>query len=87
VEHQPQSLTTSSPYLHRAFFPNQGYKAGEKWWMTEAKDFRSWSGFGAQVWCKCNDTASDIIPWPIPDWDHWNDFQSRITILYQVKHI
>ena len=34
------------------------------------------------VWCKCNDTASDVIPWPIPPLSDWEDFQSRITLIY-----
>ena len=34
------------------------------------------------VWCKCNDTASDVIPWPLPKYEQWNDFQSRITLYY-----
>jgi hypothetical protein len=33
------------------------------------------------VWCKCNDTAGHVIPWPVPARD-WDDFQSNITLTY-----
>ena len=35
--------------------------------------------FGHQVWCKCNDTAGEIIPWPLPETDDL-DFVSRHTL-------
>jgi len=60
-------------HMGRAWFP-PSYEKGKQWWHTEGKEF---SNFGAQVWCKCNYTASDIIPWPIPD---GTDFQSRHTL-------
>lgn len=52
------------PMIHvgRVWFP-PSYTEASKWWHTEGKEF---SGYGAQVWCKCNDTANDIIPWPLP---------------------
>eukprot|EP00466_Bigelowiella_natans_P008491 jgi/Bigna1/75501/fgenesh1_pg.35_\ len=37
---------------------------------------------GVQVWCKCNDTADKIYPWPVPE---GTDFQSRITLEYLKK--
>jgi len=69
-------------HMGRAFFPKTGYDVGEKWWMTAATDFRQWRSFGSQVWCKCNDTAADILPWPMPPLDIWDDFQSRISLIY-----
>jgi len=52
------------PMIHmgRAWFPPT-YTQAAKWWHTEGREF---AGYGAQVWCKCNDTANDIIPWPVP---------------------
>ncbi|ETO36150.1 hypothetical protein RFI_00912, partial [Reticulomyxa filosa] len=60
-------------HMGRAWFPRD-YEPGKQWWHTEGRAFRN---FGAQVWCKCNWTASDIIPWPIPE---GTDFQSRHTL-------
>jgi len=60
-------------HMGRAWFP-KSYEPGKQWWHTEGKSF---SHFGAQVWCKCNWTASDIIPWPMPE---NTDFQSRHTL-------
>merc|ERR1712130_372658 len=60
-------------HMGRAWFP-PSYEPGLKWLHTEGKEF---SYFGNQVWCKCNDTANDIIPWPIPS---GTDFQSNATL-------
>jgi hypothetical protein len=70
------------PMIHmgRAWFPNN-YEPGKQWWHTEGKDFAS---FGAQVWCKCNFTAGDILPWPIPQ---GLDFVSHhtLTLLHEAR--
>jgi hypothetical protein len=60
-----QSVLDEIPMIHmgRAWFP-ASYEPGRKWWHTEGKDFRH---FGMQVWCKCNDTAGEIVPWPLPN--------------------
>jgi hypothetical protein len=60
-------------HMGRAWFPPE-YEPGKKWWHTEGKEF---SAFGAQVWCKCNQTAGEIVPWPLPD---EIDFQSYHTL-------
>eukprot|EP01062_Namystynia_karyoxenos_P039437 TRINITY_DN28667_c0_g1_i2.p1 TRINITY_DN28667_c0_g1~~TRINITY_DN28667_c0_g1_i2.p1 ORF type:complete len:765 (+),score=197.10 TRINITY_DN28667_c0_g1_i2:122-2296(+) len=63
------------PMIHmgRAWFPTDyGCK---DWCHTEGS---AWSYRGKQVWCKCNHTASDIIPWPLPEGDM--DFVSRHTL-------
>lgn len=51
------------------------YELGKKWWHTDANEF---SYLGAEVWCKSNITAADIIPWPIP---LTADFQSNATLM------
>mmetsp|Transcript_7496 Transcript_7496/g.12041 ORF Transcript_7496/g.12041 Transcript_7496/m.12041 type:complete len:543 (-) Transcript_7496:44-1672(-) len=64
-------------HMGRAWFPHD-YKPAQKWAHTEGKMF---SNNGQQVWCKCNFTAADIIPWPLPK---QIDFQSyhTLTILH-----
>ena len=66
------SLPHKVPMLHmgRAWFP-KSYPPSKRWAHTEG---RSFSGYGQQVWCKCNFTASYIVPWPVPpdaDWMSW----------------
>ncbi|GAB5353434.1 hypothetical protein AAMO2058_000036000 [Amorphochlora amoebiformis] len=63
------------PMIHmgRAWFP-KGTKSAEQWRHTEGRNF---AYRGIQVWCKCNWTASHIIPWPIPE---GTDFASRQTL-------
>eukprot|EP00041_Stephanoeca_diplocostata_P008284 m.120912 g.120912 ORF g.120912 m.120912 type:complete len:547 (+) comp17257_c0_seq5:127-1767(+) len=54
-------VTKNVPFLHmgRIWFPKSyGCK---KWCHTSGHEF---DGYGMQVWCKCNTTASDVIPWP-----------------------
>lgn len=79
----PETLTNVIPMIHmgRAWFPDD-YEPGRKWWHTEGKDFKR---FGSQVWCKCNYTAGEIVPWPIPS--ERMDFVSRhtLTLLHEAK--
>lgn len=58
------SVSEKVPFIHmgRIWFPHN--VGCGKYCHTEGKAF---SGFGDQVWCKCNVTASDVIPWPMPD--------------------
>jgi len=63
-------------HMGRAWMPKD-YEPGKRWWHTEG---RSWAYRGAQVWCKCNVTAADVMPWPLPD--HGMDWQSKITLTY-----
>mmetsp|Transcript_8080 Transcript_8080/g.11104 ORF Transcript_8080/g.11104 Transcript_8080/m.11104 type:complete len:91 (-) Transcript_8080:168-440(-) len=65
-------------HMGRAWMP-KGYAPAERWRHTEGKE---WSYRGVQVWCKCNDTADKIYPWPVPE---GTDFQSRITLEYLKK--
>ena len=69
-KNREEELSISMIHMGRIWFPYE-YKFGQQWWHTEGK---AWKRFGAQVWCKCNWTASDIIPWPMPD--NGMDFQS-----------
>jgi hypothetical protein len=64
-----------SIHMGRAWFP-KGDPNARKWKHTEG---RSFSMYGDQVWCKCNYTASTVMPWPIPS---SLDFVSRITLQY-----
>jgi len=74
----------SVPFLHmgRAWFP--AGKAGH-WDQTPydkgAKDF---AYRGTQVWCKANETADQIVPWPVPEGTDW---VSRLTLEYIHKGI
>jgi len=65
----------ASIHMGRAWFP-KSYKPGYKWAHTEGKSFRM---YGNQVWCKCNYTASQVMPWPVPP---GTDFVSKITLEY-----
>jgi len=79
VDAPPDANRAASTYmLHmgRAWFPKD-YLPGKKFWHTEG---RAWSYRGQQVWCKCNVTAADVMPWPLPD--HGLDWQSNITLTY-----
>jgi hypothetical protein len=60
-------------HVGRAWLP-KNYAPAQQWAHTEGKSF---SGFGQQVWCKCNFTASTVQPWPIPP---ETDFQSTKTL-------
>jgi len=64
------------PMIHmgRAWFPKEHAVAAERWRHTEGRNF---AYRGIQVWCKCNWTASHIIPWPVPE---GSDFVSRVTL-------
>jgi hypothetical protein len=65
-------------HMGRAWLPS----SHKEWWMTAAADFKQWSRPNrGQVWCKCNETAADVIPWPLPK-DNWQDFVSNITLTY-----
>jgi len=74
-DRRDDEYTAKVPMIHmgRAWMP-PSYKPGWKWHHTEGEAF---SEYGNQVWCKCNFTASDILPWPIPP---GTDFQSRVTL-------
>lgn len=60
-------------HMGRAWFPKDSPIA-KRYAHTEGKSF---SRYGQQVWCKCNYTASTIIPWPVPA---GSDFQSTKTL-------
>ena len=69
VSERPQSreeeLSISMIHTGRIWFSRK-YEFGKQWWHVADKAWK-FKQFGAQVWCKCNWTASEIIPWPIPD--------------------
>lgn len=73
-EHRKEKLQeVSMLHVGRAWFP-VSYTPAQRWAHTEGKSF---SRFGQQVWCKCNNTASTVIPWPVPP---DADFQSTKTL-------
>jgi len=73
-EHRHEKLKdVTMLHVGRAWFPKT-YEPAKRWAHTEGKSF---SHFGQQVWCKCNHTASSIMPWPIPA---DVDFQSKHTL-------
>jgi hypothetical protein len=63
---RPAIGTSGIPMLHagRSWFPLD-YEPGKKFWHTEGAMFAH--GAEHQVWCKCNWTAGDVLPWPLPD--------------------
>jgi len=60
-------------HIGRAWMPHS-YAPAQQWAHTEGKSF---SRFGQQVWCKCNHSASAVMPWPVPE---DADFQSTKTL-------
>lgn len=85
VETLPQFQVKNMPMIHmgRAWFPT-GSEAAKQWIHTEGRGF---NGFGDQVWCKCNETANEIFPWPIPDnLDYVSDWTLRCLHLSREKY-
>jgi hypothetical protein len=87
-----QEITESSLvmlHIGRAWFPVE-YEAGRQYWHSQSKsDAESgnadmFSRFGKQVWCKCNYTAADIIPWPLPTDIDFQSFHT-LSILYHAR--
>lgn len=78
---QQQNEKKAMIHMGRAWFPKKEAALAEKWRHTEGKDFNH---FGIQVWCKCNRTGHEIMPWPVPD---GLDFQSYHTLrlLHEAK--
>jgi hypothetical protein len=76
-----QLAKKSMIHMGRAWFPQKHAALAEKWRHTEGERFKS---YGIQVWCKCNNTGSSIVPWPLPD---GLDFQSYHTLrlLHEAK--
>eukprot|EP01065_Artemidia_motanka_P024547 TRINITY_DN29384_c0_g1_i1.p1 TRINITY_DN29384_c0_g1~~TRINITY_DN29384_c0_g1_i1.p1 ORF type:complete len:671 (+),score=142.36 TRINITY_DN29384_c0_g1_i1:57-2069(+) len=68
-----QQRTVPMIHMGRAWFPRR--YGCRQWCHTEGKP---WAYRGEQVWCKCNDTASDVLPWPLPDGEM--DFVSKHTL-------
>merc|ERR1711871_915983 len=71
-------MGTGIPMLHigRAWVP-LNFEPGKRFWHTEGAMFAQ--GAEHQVWCKCNWTAGDVIPWPLPDKSEM-DFVSYHTL-------
>jgi hypothetical protein len=47
----------------RAWFPHD-YHEGRKWQATSF--MQEFTSRGYEVWCKCNATGREVIPWPLP---------------------
>jgi len=81
-DRRSDDYTSKIPMIHsgRAWVDPKTELA-KKYAHTEGKDF---SHFGQQVWCKCNYTAAEIVPWPLPT-DSPVDFVSyhTLTLLHQ----
>ena len=63
-------------HMGRAWFPKEHANAAEPFRHTEGKDFLNGNNRAVQVFCKCNQTASTVLPWPIPekglDWQSYH---------------
>ena len=72
------------PTIHvgRAWFPTKDEEMAGPWRSED--DGGTNQNRRIQVWCKCNATAADIQPWPIPNTGEF-DFVSRhtLTILHR----
>mmetsp|Transcript_8024 Transcript_8024/g.12138 ORF Transcript_8024/g.12138 Transcript_8024/m.12138 type:complete len:138 (-) Transcript_8024:501-914(-) len=78
---EEQAEKIAMVHIGRIWFPNN-FTEGKKWEHTEGRNFAM---YGRQVWCKCNYTAGDIIPWPSSgQMPPGMDFQSRKTL--QILH-
>jgi hypothetical protein len=78
IETRPvAAVPKGMPMIHmgRAWFP-KGSEEAKPFLHTEGASF---SYFGDQVWCKCNTTGNDVLPWPVPE---GLDFVSDITLRY-----
>ena len=66
------------PMIHvgRAWFPSREAHLAEPWRNSDNGGLLS-SKKGIQVWCKCNRTAGEIQPWPLPT---KMDFVSKHTL-------
>jgi hypothetical protein len=76
-------LDGKMPMIHmgRAWFPANKPELAAPWRHSadnEPSDIRGW---GIQVWCKCNDTAADIQPWPLPEGLDWVS-RHTLTLLH-----
>ena len=73
------------PTIHvgRAWFPLKDAEMAAPW--RDADDGGTNQGHRIQVWCKCNTTAAEIQPWPIPSTDM--DFVSKhtLTLLHESR--
>ena len=56
---------SKTPMIHmgRAWFPKNETEAAAPWRHENDDGF---SAQGIQVWCKCNTTAGNVQPWPLP---------------------
>jgi len=63
-------------HMGRAWFPKEHVDAAEPFRHTEGSNFINGNERAVQVFCKCNQTASTIIPWPVPekglDWQSYH---------------
>eukprot|EP00658_Telonema_sp_P-2_P022971 TRINITY_DN19202_c0_g1_i4.p1 TRINITY_DN19202_c0_g1~~TRINITY_DN19202_c0_g1_i4.p1 ORF type:complete len:604 (+),score=114.20 TRINITY_DN19202_c0_g1_i4:179-1990(+) len=63
-------------HMGRAWFPQAyAHRVTPQWIHTEGRDLRPPGT--EQVWCKCNWTAADQVPWPLPA---GIDFVSNVTL-------
>ena len=63
-------------HMGRAWLPRT-YAPGAAWEHTEGRDMPQVRVRGRQVWCKCNKTGAQVLPWPVPA---GTDFVSNVTL-------
>jgi hypothetical protein len=83
VDGQPtedQKKTILMLHTGRAWFPNDWAPAA-RWHHSEGA---AWAYRGKQVWCKCNFTASRVVPWPVPPGADWVS-QHTLRILHDAQ--
>ena len=74
-----ERLPIAMIHVGRAWFPRAYVqKHTPQWYHTEGHSLRPRNT--EQVWCKCNYTAADVRPWPLPPTPI--DFVSNITLTY-----
>ncbi|CAB9508278.1 expressed unknown protein [Seminavis robusta] len=62
-------LNGKMPMIHmgRAWFPREKPEIAAPWRHSSSNEPGSIAASGIQVWCKCNQTAPKVLPWPLPD--------------------
>ena len=73
-------LESSDPpamiHMGRAWFPKEHQEAADPFRHTEGNNFLDGNTRAVQVFCKCNQTASTVMPWPLPekglDWQSYH---------------
>lgn len=79
-----ERLQKNMPMIHmgRAWFPKENPEAAAPWRHKLSNEPGDIAATGIQVWCKCNNTAPFVQPWPLPkEGMDWVSYQT-LTLLH-----